>query len=328
MVTVTDIARECGVSHTTVVRALNNTGRISAKTRERIIEKAREMDYRPDILARVFAKGRSMMLGIIVPDLKNQYFPTMLDAMSECARQSGYQLSIGLHQGDRDIEHSLINTLTSYRIDGLILAMTAMTEELEQFLLTLPEPVILLGYKASRKIACIGIDEQQAANDITVAIIAAGYRKIAFVVPMDKFQHTIPHGHMQRYRGVCQAAAAADSVKVEVVPVNDDFADRVIAMIQRSDEKIGVLCSGEYFADHIIRRAREREMLPKRDYGIAAFDHMEIYEKYDYRLTTIDNAIDQIGFGAVETTIQMIENKADRCRNMDIPYRVIEGDTL
>ena len=73
--TINELARICKVSKTTVIRALHDEGRISDETKQMIRQKAKELHYQPNLVARSLVSGKSMILGIVIPDLHNQYFP-------------------------------------------------------------------------------------------------------------------------------------------------------------------------------------------------------------------------------------------------------------
>src|SRR5690554_6695584 len=83
-----DIAKICGVSRGTVDRALNNKPRIKPETKERILKTAKELGYRPDLLARSLVKGKTMSLGVVVFDVRNRYFAQLLNSIeiSNCAK--------------------------------------------------------------------------------------------------------------------------------------------------------------------------------------------------------------------------------------------------
>lgn len=133
-VTTNDIARICQVSRTTVLRALNNKGRISKTTREKILQTAKDLGYRPDLLARGLVKGRTMNIGVVVFDVKNQYFAQMLSAIEGKAQEEGYCVNIMLHDKDKRKEIEWIKRLSDYRMDGLILSPVNMGEEFAIFL--------------------------------------------------------------------------------------------------------------------------------------------------------------------------------------------------
>ena len=96
-ITTKDLAQLCGVSRTTVHRALYGGGRIHPDTKEMILRVAREHDYRPDLLARGLVKGRTYYIGVVVMDVKNRYFSAMLSAISREATSRGYNINIALH---------------------------------------------------------------------------------------------------------------------------------------------------------------------------------------------------------------------------------------
>ena len=88
-VTLSDIARELGVSKMTVSRAINNNALISAETRQRVLEVARRMNYQPNQHARALATNRSYLIGVVVPDLMNLYFAEVARAIESIARPAG-----------------------------------------------------------------------------------------------------------------------------------------------------------------------------------------------------------------------------------------------
>ena len=101
-VTINDIARICGVSRTTVIRALNDTGRISDATKARIRQTAQENGYRPDLLARGLAMSRTYTIGVVVLNVMNQHFAQIVNAVEERSRNNGYGVNIMLHGQDPD----------------------------------------------------------------------------------------------------------------------------------------------------------------------------------------------------------------------------------
>mgnify|MGYP003529424079 CR=1 FL=1 len=95
-ITTKDLAKICGVSRTTVHRALSDTGRINPQTKDLILQTAKEYDYRPDLLARGLVKGQTYNIGVVVLDVNNRYFAQMLSAIEAEARKQGYFVNITL----------------------------------------------------------------------------------------------------------------------------------------------------------------------------------------------------------------------------------------
>lgn len=89
-----DIAADLGVSVITVSKVLRNQGRISSATRKRVLQRAKELNYRPDLTARSLATGRTYLIGMIVPDLMHPFFAAIAKALAGNLRQKGYSLVI------------------------------------------------------------------------------------------------------------------------------------------------------------------------------------------------------------------------------------------
>ena len=120
-VTLSDIARELGVSKMTVSRAINNNALISAETRQRVLEVARRMNYQPNQHARALATNRSYLIGVVVPDLMNLYFAEVARAIESIARPAGFQLLICSTDEDATREIGEVEVLLQ-RTDGLIIS--------------------------------------------------------------------------------------------------------------------------------------------------------------------------------------------------------------
>jgi LacI family transcriptional regulator len=120
-VTLADIARELGISKMTVSRAINNDPLVKARTREKILEVSKRLNYQPNHFARGLATNRSFLIGVIVPDLMHSYFAEILHAIGEAARSAGFQVVIGNSEEHIARELSEAKALIS-RTDGLIIA--------------------------------------------------------------------------------------------------------------------------------------------------------------------------------------------------------------
>jgi LacI family transcriptional regulator len=122
-VTLADIARELGISKMTVSRAINNDPLVNAKTRERVLEVSRRLNYIPNQFARALVTNRSFLIGVIVPDLMHSYFAEILHGVGAFARSSNFQIVIGNSEEQFSREISEAEALR-WRTDGLIIATT------------------------------------------------------------------------------------------------------------------------------------------------------------------------------------------------------------
>ena len=177
-VTTKDIAKACGISRGTVDRALNDRGRINQETKEKILRVAKEMGYRPDLLARSLVKGKTMSIGVVVFDILNRYFAQMVNSIEMKAKSKGYFVNITLQEKDPEMEIQLINSLVDRRMDGIILCPVNKGIKFTKFIESLPIPVVVIGNMVSPSVPFIGIDERKAASDATNLIVSKCYERI------------------------------------------------------------------------------------------------------------------------------------------------------
>jgi len=325
-VTTKDLARICGVSRATINRALNNLDGINEKTKKRILDTAKELGYEPDLVARSLVKGKSMTIGVIVVDLRNEYFAEMINEMEKAARASGYILNITLHEQDKKSEKKLIQTLVGHRIDGLIISPVSSDKEFLRYLNQLSIPVVVIGNQLAEAIPCVGIDEQLATEDAVEYIYKKGYQKAAFVVPPLNSQYYVNiNGHEQRLMGFLKAVNRRN-LEFSVIK-GDDYCSEASELLQDSDERIAFLCSGAKFAGDLIFYFNKNNKKAGTDYGIMSFDKIDIFKNWEPEITTVDNHISKIGASAVRLLIDLIEGK-EADRDITIPYEIVQGDTL
>src|SRR4030095_12857663 len=130
--TLADIARELGLSKMTVSRAINNDPLVNAKTRERILEVSRRLNYQPNHFARALATNRSFLIGVIVPDLMHSYFAEILHGIGTFARSANFQIVIGNTEEHVSREISEAEALR-WRTDGLIIAPTVPVSKVDVY---------------------------------------------------------------------------------------------------------------------------------------------------------------------------------------------------
>ena len=122
VVRIKDIARDLGVSSMTVSKALRNQFDISEETRKRVVKRAEELGYQPNLVARGLVTRRTYMIGIVIPDLMHSFFAEVIKGAAKRIKSHGYHVVIVESEGDADSEMAQIETLLALNIDGLIIA--------------------------------------------------------------------------------------------------------------------------------------------------------------------------------------------------------------
>lgn len=177
-----DIARELGVSVVTVSKALRNHSDISAETRARVFQKAKELDYRPDLTARALVTGHASMMGLVVPSLVHPFFSYLARGLSGVLRESGYTLLISSSEEDVKLERQAIEQLMDRRVDALLVA--SIQHEANSFRRVEENniPYILIDRELSGLAAnFVGVNDEQMGRIATEHLIEAGCKTIAHI---------------------------------------------------------------------------------------------------------------------------------------------------
>jgi LacI family transcriptional regulator len=173
-----DIAEDLNVSVVTVSKVLRNHSDISESTRERVLQRMKELNYRPNLAARTLVTGRTFMIGLVVPDLVHPFFAEIARTLSRKIREKGYSLVIASSDGEPDLEREEIDLLMARQIDGLVLASTRKSiESVERKI-----PIVLIDRKPSGLNAnFVGVNDEMVGYLATKHLIENGYQRIAHI---------------------------------------------------------------------------------------------------------------------------------------------------
>jgi LacI family transcriptional regulator len=125
-----DIAKDLGVSVITISKVLRNHPDIGDETRQRVLTRVKELDYRPNLAARSLVTGRTYLVGLVVPDLLHPFFAEIAKSLSDVLRESGYYLIVTSSEEDPNLEEQEIDHLLARRLDTLIIASCRSTVDL------------------------------------------------------------------------------------------------------------------------------------------------------------------------------------------------------
>jgi LacI family transcriptional regulator len=177
-----DIARELGVSMVTVSKALRNHPDISTKTRERVEAKAEELGYRLNLAARSLVTGRSLLIGLIVPDLIHPFFSEIAKGMSLVLRNKGYLLAISSSEEDEMLEQQEIDQMLAHRLDALVVASCQMNAQLLQTIRLGGTPLVLVD-RSFDDFPChfVGSDDYMSAKLATEHLLGLKRKRIAHI---------------------------------------------------------------------------------------------------------------------------------------------------
>jgi LacI family transcriptional regulator len=175
-----DIARDLGVSVVTVSKVLRNVPEIGEETRRRVLKRMKELDYQPNQAARSLATGRSLMIGLIVPDLVHPFFAQVARGASRVFRKQHYGLMISSSEQDAELEKEEIQQMLARRLDVLLIASAQWTVESFRRIESQQKQYILIDRRFEGLAAnFVGTDDVMAGKLATQHLIDKGCKRIA-----------------------------------------------------------------------------------------------------------------------------------------------------
>jgi len=180
MVTARQVAEESGFSISTVGRALADDARISVETKAQIRRVVAKLGYVENIPARIVRGGSSKMIGLMLPDIRNDFYATIADALSECCDREGYQVVFSI-ANDRDTECRHLKELAGARVAGLVIVPTQSPRRETLALLRHVKHVQLLRKLPSSPSPWFGIDDEECLRAGTKHLLDLGHRRIAYI---------------------------------------------------------------------------------------------------------------------------------------------------
>lgn len=183
-VTMSDVARQAGVSLMTVSRVINKKGDVSSETRQRVLEVISSLGYRPSAIARSLATKETSTIGLVVPDVSNAFFAEVTRGVEHLAYSRGYHVFLCNTEEDPQREVAVIQSLEEKRVDGLILCSSRLEEEkLVGVIANLPA-VVLINRRlqtAQDSLDTVNLDDEQCGRLATGHLVKSGHKQIGMI---------------------------------------------------------------------------------------------------------------------------------------------------
>lgn len=325
-VTIRTVATEAGVSISTVSKALNGTGNIGAKTRERVVAIANRLGFRPNDLAQSLHRGRSFSVGILSNDIYGRFTLPIVGGIEEAL--SDNRVSVFLCNGADDVEKQKrhLDALLSKRIDGLILTARRTDHMIPLDIATIGIPVVhAYAQTAAPNAICILPDDEGGALDATRHLIALGRRKIAHVGGPKSFEATrLRHSG---YRAALRAAGLSPPAGGERFGAwSEEWGRNAAAELTQSGREWpdAIVCGSDQIARGMADGLREIGIAVPQKIALVSFDNWEVIASATRpSLTSVDPNLKALGAEAGLTLLSLIAGNDASPGIRRIPSRLV-----
>jgi LacI family transcriptional regulator len=306
MVGIKDIARECKVSATTVSRALNNSKEISEKTRELILKTCEKRGYIPNSSARSLILNKTNMIGLLIPDITNQYYAYVSKGVSSYLEKIGYGLVLCNSDRNKENENRYIDFLTQRRVDGIILIpVKPKAEDYKKVIENVPL-VMADNYVNDLEISYVGNDNYAGARKIVSHMLRQGYRKIGVILGDES--SSASNERLRAYKDILVENNI--EIKDEILlnsraTFEDGFNLAEILIKQKVD---AIFTINDTVAMGVMKYCHMNNIKIPKDIGIAGYDDIEQAAMLPVPLTTVHQRKFELGRTVAKILIDEINN--------------------
>lgn len=321
-VTIKDVAREAGVSIGTVSNALNEGRYISSDTKQKVIDAVEKLNYVPNLNGKYLKKGSSKMFGFFTNSIAGPYFCSLIDSMSRQCERLGYHLAIFVTRDSSVIMENLMGQ----RMSGvLIYEDTTIKENEIGMLQRIGLKTVFLDREENREgIASVLFDSYKAGYEATKHLINLGHKRIGFIECVDEVIDSL-----RRKEGYCAALRESGLEVRESLIIQGAFEkeytyNTIRDYVRHRSQELpdAFLAGNDLSAIGCIEALQADGFRVPEDISVMGFDDIDIAEYFSPALTTVRNPIARQGMLAIETLVNMVEEK----ENGEV--KLLEGELI
>ncbi len=329
-VTIKDIARKAGVSHTTVSRALLGNPLISPETTERIRRTAAEMGYRPSAAARSLKTHRSQALGVIVSNIDDPYFSEVLQGIETTAQQSGYSLFIAASRHDPEREDAIVQTMVEHRVEGVIICSSSFGAQRGRRFVQYEVPIVAVNNQAPEDYRySIHHDDVGGSGQLTRHLIALGHRRIGYLGNALAGRTNIDR--LSGYERETQAAGLELPGEYihQISYRNPGDVEPPAEHFLRMDVcPTAIVCYNDMMAVELLQAVQKAGLRVPQDISITGFDNIIFSAYTSPPLTTFDQPKRFIGEEAGRLLLSLLDRSHTDVPETSGNVRVLRGKLL
>ncbi|MFD0989782.1 LacI family DNA-binding transcriptional regulator [Mariniflexile jejuense] len=308
--TIKDIASVLNISPAAVSKALHDDSRISTKTKDAVKKVAKELNYQPNHLASALRKGKSNLVGVIVPRTNSNFFSSVIQNIEEVLNKEGYNIIITQSNESYKKECNNIDTLLFTQVDGIIASMANETIKLDYFEKIKSKGIPLILFDRGENdlnVDYIGINDYDSSHMIVEHLIEQGCKRIAHI---GGYKHTRIFNN--RIRGY------VDAIKKHNLPLDnelllesslttEDGREKMIQLLALKNKPDAVYIAGDYAALGALQVLNEQNIQIPKDIALVGFGNESFTAMVTPTLTSIEQHSAEIGKQAALTFLERVK---------------------
>ncbi|MEA9581566.1 LacI family DNA-binding transcriptional regulator [Xanthomonas nasturtii] len=322
-ISINDVARVAGVSKSTVSRALG-TGPVSEEVRAKVEAAVRQTGYRPNLMARRLRSQQSGILGVIVADIRNPYFTSLIRAVEEVAYRAGMRVTLCNTDEDPEREALYLELMQEERITGLIFAPTRVTVG-RMHELALDYPTVLVDRAgAGSRYDSVVLDNAAAMGELVTHLQAQGYRRIGGLFGSTS---TTAAERRDGYLAAMRMQGLTPDYR-EVAPTAEAAIVELEQWLASDSRPEAIVTSNSLLLMGALKAARTAGLRLPQDLALAGFDNERWTDLVEPGITVVEQPVEDMGRAAMSLLLERLSNPQLPIRRMVMTGRcVVRGST-
>ncbi len=327
-VTIYDVARESGVSYSTVSRVLNGFEHVRASTREKVLQAAEKLGYVANLQARSLAGGRTQIVGILVPVIDNSYITEIIAGIDDELARANYNMMLFTTHRHVGKEKQYVNTIANGMSDGVLLLVPLGAEAYLDALREREFPYVLIDQEDTTGSGYeVMSTNWQGAYEATEYLVKLGHRRIGFISGLEELQST--HERLGGFKAALQGNGVPI---VEDYIVAGDFWEKeayraMNVLLSRDPYPTAVFASNDLTAFGAMAAIRDAGLAVPEDISIIGFDDVPQASLSYPKLTTIRQPLEQMGRVAVKLLMSQLTGPDETQKRITLATQLVVRDS-
>jgi DNA-binding LacI/PurR family transcriptional regulator len=306
-VTIKDVAKEAGVSISTVSNALNGVDVLNPETKKHIIEVANRMNYIPNLNGKNLKSNATKVLGLFITSMQGPYYGILTDSIYKACEKNGYELNVFITKNNRNA----LSNILGKRVDGAIISNEYIDESYVSVLESSKVPIVFLDReKASITISSVVFDSYRGGQAVARYLINLGHRRIGYI-----HGYTSLYDDKERFKGFSNTLKEAGLNCLKDHRLIGYFEEESSYSAVKAFVKSGKILPDAFFAANdlsaigCIKALKSEGIIVPEEVSVIGFDDIEISQFFVPSISTVNNPIARQGIVAVERLLEIIQNK-------------------
>lgn len=334
-ITIYDIAKEAGVSASTVSRVLTNSANVRKEKKEKVLALIEKYNFKPNALAKGLADTKTRTIGVLAADIRNPYYASLFVACENAARAVNYTVVLCNSLGEMTKEIELLGKLQEQKVDAIIqfggrvddlVSNEEYVELINQIMTT--TPVVVTGKLDGTRCHAVRIDSMKAMELLMEHLLKLGHKRIALVGGRKDVLATFEK--LQRYKQILKEYMIGYDPQLVSEDSSYDFEGGYRDMNRMLDKGIrptAVIAINDFCAMGIMKSLTEHHLRIPEDISVVSYDNTYMAEMAMPRLTSIDYNYEEYGRKLIDTATAMIEGRKIGQLRMVTPTLVVRDSS-